>query len=146
MYLPLHIDLRGKKVLVVGFGRVGERRAHKLLKAGADVTVIDRNKVKVKRGMRSVQKFLQRDKVPSLKGYFLVVASTDDRALNEAICRKAKNDGCLINRADLFEDGNVIFPAVVKNGKGVISFTTFGRSPKLSKKIKEELEHGVSKY
>ena len=40
MLFPLHLDLRGKRVLVVGAGRVGVRRARAALEAGADVEVV----------------------------------------------------------------------------------------------------------
>lgn len=142
MYLPLHIDLRGKKVLVIGFGKVGKRRTEKLLKAGANVTVIDQKKMRTKRSMKFIQKNLPRNNLPSLKGYFLVVASTDDKKLNAAIARKAKREGCLVNRADFFRNGNVVFPAIVETSAGVLSFATLGRSPRLSKQIKEALERG----
>ena len=142
MYLPLHIDLRGKKVLVIGFGKVGKRRTEKLLKAGANVTVIDQKKMRTKRSMKFIQKNLPRNNLPSLKGYFLVIASTDDKKLNAAIARNAKREGCLVNRADFFRDGHVVFPAIVETSAGVLSFATLGRSPRLSKQIKEALERG----
>ncbi len=145
MYLPLHINLRGKKVLIIGLGKVGKRRAEKLLKAGASVTAIDRRKVRVKKGVRFIQKSLRRNDIPSLKKYFLVVASTDDKKLNAAIARNAKREGCLINRADLFKNGNILFPAVVKTGAGIISFATIGRNPRLSKQIKKALKHELPK-
>lgn len=140
MYLPLHIDLRGKRVLVIGLGKVGKRRAEKLLEAGASVTVIDRRKLRVKKGVQFAQKNLRLDNIPPLKGYFLVVASTDDEKLNAAITREAKHEGCLINRADLFRDGDVIFPAVVKKGPSILSFSTSGSNPRLSKQLKEAFE------
>jgi siroheme synthase-like protein len=142
MYLPLYIDPRGKKVLVIGLGKVGKRRVKKLLKAGASITVIDRKKVQTMKGVKFIQKNLRQNDIPSFKGYFLVVASTDDKKLNAAIARKAKREGCLVNRADFFKDGNVIFPAVVEISAGVLSFATLGRSPRLSKQLKEALEHG----
>jgi len=142
MYLPLFIDLRGKKVLVVGFGKVGRRRAEKLQKAGALVTVIDRRITSRKKGVKFVQKTLSTKDIPSLKGYFLVVVATDDKELNAAIARKARREGVLINRADNFRNGNVIFPAVVKTKGEIISFTTLGKNPQLSKKFKEMLERG----
>ena len=42
MFYPLFIDLKGKKVLVVGGGKVGTRRALYMLKAGAEVIVISK--------------------------------------------------------------------------------------------------------
>ncbi|MEW5994590.1 MAG: bifunctional precorrin-2 dehydrogenase/sirohydrochlorin ferrochelatase [Candidatus Hadarchaeota archaeon] len=143
MYLPLHVSLRGKKVLVVGFGKVGKRRAEKLLAAGADVTVVDKKKVRLKGRMGFVQKNLGPENMPSFRGYFLVVAATDDKKLNEEISKSAMRKGCLVNRADFFEGGNVIFPAVIEKDFGVFSFSTFGKNPRLSKKVKEELERGA---
>lgn len=140
MYLPLHIDLRGKRVLVIGLGKVGKRRAEKLSKAGAKVTGIDQKKVRVKKSVKFIQKKMRRDDFSHLKGYFLVVASTDDKKLNAAIARNAKREGCLVNRADLFENGDVIFPAIVRTGVGVLSFSTLGKSPQLSKQVKEALK------
>jgi len=145
MYLPLYINLRGKKVLVIGFGKIGKGRADKLLKAGASVTVIDRKKVRTNKRVKFIQKNLLQDNIPSLKGYFLVVISTYDKKLNAAIARKAKRESCLVNRVDLFRDGDVIFPAVVEMSAGVLSFATLGRSPRLSKRIKEALEHELPK-
>lgn len=145
MYLPLHIDLRGKKILVVGFGKVGKRRTEKLLRTGADITVIDRRKVRVKGNVKFIQKNLRPNNVPSLKGYFLVVAATDNKRLNAAISRNARRDGCLVNRVDFSKGGNVIFPAVVEMHAGIISFSTLGRKPRLSRQIKEAIERGVSK-
>jgi precorrin-2 dehydrogenase/sirohydrochlorin ferrochelatase len=145
MYLPLHIDMRGKKVLVVGFGKVGKKRAQKLLKAGASVSVIDKKETKPTKGIKLIRKKLTPDDLPSFKEFFLVVVSTNDEKLNAAIARKAKLEGCLVNRADAHPGGNVIFPAVVETGAGTISFTTFGKNPKLSKHIKEALERELSK-
>jgi len=142
MYLPLYIDFRKKKVLVVGLGRVGRKRAEKLLKFGASVTAIDRKKIKFKK-VRLIQRELHPDDIPPLKKYFLVVASTDDGKLNAAIAEKAKREGCLVSRADRFKGGNVIFPAVVETRAGMMSFTTFGKNPKLTKLIKEALELGL---
>jgi siroheme synthase-like protein len=144
MYLPLYIDIRGKEVLIIGMGEVGRRRAEKLLRAGAVVTAIDLRKLKMEK-VKFIQKNLRHDNIPSLKKYFLVVASTDDKKLNEAIVKKARQDGCLVNRADLFKNGDVIFPAVVETGAGIISFATLGKNPKLSKRIKEALENELPK-
>jgi precorrin-2 dehydrogenase/sirohydrochlorin ferrochelatase len=145
MYLPLHIDMRGKKVLIVGFGEVGKKRAQKLLKAGAGVSVIDQKKMRTTENIKLIRKKLAPNNLPSFKEFFLVVVSTNDTKLNAAIVRKAKLEGCLVNRADARRGGDVIFPAVVETGRGTISFTTFGKNPKLSKRVKEALERELSK-
>ena len=40
MTYPLHLDLTGRRVLVVGAGHVAERRITALLDEGADVVVV----------------------------------------------------------------------------------------------------------
>lgn len=142
--MPLYVDLRGKRVLVVGFGKVGKRRAEELKKAGARITVIDKMKLKCK-GMNFIKKKLHDKNIPPLRNYFLVVAATDNKRLNAAIAKKAAREHVLVNRADDFRGGDVIFPAIVRTKKNIISITTLGKDPKLSKEIKRTLEHVVSK-
>ncbi|MEM3723185.1 MAG: bifunctional precorrin-2 dehydrogenase/sirohydrochlorin ferrochelatase [Candidatus Hadarchaeales archaeon] len=144
MFLPLYVDLHGKRVLVIGLGKVGKRRARKLSDAGAEVTAIDQKKANVK-GIKFIRKKLTPESLPLFRGYFLVVASTDNTELNEAIAKKAMREGCLVNRADLHDGGDVIFPATVKVGEGVLSFSTFGKNPKISKRVKEVLERELSR-
>lgn len=144
MYLPLFIDLRGKKALIIGFGKVGRRRAEKLLKAGAIVTAMDRRSLEEVNGIEFIKKELHADDIPSLKGYFLVVASTNDEKLNAAIARKAKREGILVNRVDDFRAGDVIFPAAVEREGKILSFTTLGKDPRLSKRIEEIFGHVLS--
>ncbi|KXB03060.1 hypothetical protein AKJ45_02655 [candidate division MSBL1 archaeon SCGC-AAA261F19] len=143
MYLPLSINLKGKKALVIGAGKVGERRTHKLKNAGAKVTVIDKEPIKIE-GVKVIQKELKPNDLPPLKDYSLVVVATNDEGLNATITREAKKEGILINRADDFKAGNVIFPATVKAKDGTISISTFGEDPKLTRRVKELVESEFS--
>lgn len=143
MYFPLLINFSGKKVLVAGLGKVGRRRAQKLKDAGAIVTCVDRKMRKLK-GVQFYQKTLTQTDIPPLKDYFLVIAATDDRALNEAIAKKARRAGVLVSRVDDFEGGDVIFPAAVKVGEDLLAFTTFGKRPGFSKKVMEAMRNVIS--
>ncbi|HBR22381.1 MAG TPA: siroheme synthase, partial [Nitrospiraceae bacterium] len=40
VYYPVLLNLKGKKVIVAGGGKVAERKALPLLRSGAEVTVI----------------------------------------------------------------------------------------------------------
>jgi siroheme synthase-like protein len=138
-YFPLFLYMKNKQVLVVGGGKVGKRRATLLQQAGAKVTVIEPNIVHIP-GVRVLRKKLNIHKLPSFKKYFLVVAATDDPSLNSAISEKAKREGCLVNRADSYENGDVIFPAVAKTKNFTIAISSGGRNPRMSKRAKEVLE------
>ncbi len=141
MYLPLFINLAGKDVLVVGGGKIATRRALTLLKNGAQVTVISKKFTKElkDKDINLVEKDLRGESI-SLSKYFLVVIATDDEEVNEKISAAAMNEGILVNRADNFREGNVIFPLVSEIEGNLIAFTTLGKDPALSRKIREIIE------
>lgn len=144
MYLPLYIDLSGKKTVVFGLGKVGSRRAEKLRDSGAQVFGVDKRPVEIE-GVDMLQREIFPDNIPSLDEYFLVVAATDNRDLNSAIVEKARAEGVLANRTGKFDQGDVVFPAVVETEDEKISVTTLGEDPSLAKKAMELLEIEISK-
>ncbi|ADD04802.1 precorrin-2 oxidase / ferrochelatase [Natrialba magadii ATCC 43099] len=73
----------------------------------------------------------------------LVVAATDDEAVNDAIVTAARERGVLVNRADRAgerEPGSVVVPATVREDPVVVSIATGGTAPALSKYLRQELE------
>ncbi|KXB01739.1 hypothetical protein AKJ41_00480 [candidate division MSBL1 archaeon SCGC-AAA259O05] len=144
MYLPLYINMEGRKAIVFGLGNVGRRRAEKLRDSGADVVGIDRRNVDID-GIDTLQRKLTPDSIPPLDDYFLAVAATSDSELNSLIARKAEDEGVLVNQAGDSGEGDVIFPAVTRAGGGKISVTTLGDDPSLAREAKELLENEVSK-
>lgn len=142
-YFPLCLDLDGKKVFVIGGGKVAERKVIPLLDCGADVTVISpsiteklRNLFK-KGKLRYLPKAYKRG---DLKGAFLVISATGEKGINMEVSEEAESRGCLYNVVDNPEASNFIVPSSVKRGGLLISISTSGASPALSKKIRKELE------
>lgn len=141
-YYPVLLGLEGKKCVVVGGGEVAERKIHSLLKAGASVYVISpllkKSLIKYTRDKRiSYIKSDYQKKI--LKNTFLVIAATDDKALNSEVSRDAGSLGILVNVVDSPILSNFIVPAVLRNRDLIISISTSGKAPILSKKIKEDL-------
>lgn len=129
----------------MGLGEVGRRRAIKLRDHGAKVVAMDRKPVHLE-SVTTIQRELEIEDIPPVDNYFLVVAATNDEKLNASLAKKAKSSGVLINRAGNFEEGDLIFPAVVETDDNSISVTTFGKDPRLVKKIKGLIEDGLSNY
>lgn len=74
-----------------------------------------------------------------LTGAFLAVAATDSEEVNSVVARDAKSLGilcCVASRSDL---GNTIMPSVLRRGDLLLSVTTSGASPALSRTITERL-------
>jgi precorrin-2 dehydrogenase/sirohydrochlorin ferrochelatase len=75
-----------------------------------------------------------------LKGAFLVIGATDDRAVNDRIFRDARRRKVLANIVDDPGRCDFVLPALCRQGDLVITVATGGRSPALAKKLRRELE------
>lgn len=139
-YYPAFINLCGKKCVVVGGGKVAERKVASLLSTGADVMVIspvltDTIEKHKKRGR--IRHIRRNYRSGDLKGAFLVIAATSDERIN----RKVSDDApCLVNVADKPEMANFIVPSVVNRGPMTIAVSTSGASPAIARAVRKELE------
>ena len=147
MFYPLFLNLKGKKALVVGGGRIGTKRALTLNKYGADVTVVSKefSKELIKdHRIKLIKKDLLKDKI-RLDRFFLVVTATNNPNVNDRISKLAKRNGILTNRADNHKEGDVVFRMTTKVKGHVLAFTTLGENPKVSKRIKGLIENEFSR-
>lgn len=140
LYYPAFIDLRGKKCVVVGGGKVAERKVMALLKAGAAVEVISPQLTGLLRRWSSKGRIRHREREyrkGDLGGAFLVIAATADEAVNRKISRQAP---CLVNVVDVPELANFIVPSVLERGDLTIAVSTAGASPAFAGTVRRELE------
>lgn len=141
-YLPLFINLEGKKCVVVGGGKVAERKIKTLLKYGANITVVSPEITK------NIAKLVEKKKIQYLKkkyssedieDAFLVIAATSDSSINQQILNDAKflvnsvESSLSINSSNI----SVIFPALFERDSLQIAVST--DFPALSKTIRDEL-------
>lgn len=141
-YYPIAVDLQDKKVVVVGGGTVAKRKIDALLQCGADVYIISRElKPGLKRLLKEGKvKLIGRKLIKTyLKGAFLIIASTDDSALNLKVSAYAKKMGIPVNVVDQPADSDFIVPSVIRRGHLLIAVSTSGKSPALAKRIRERL-------
>lgn len=143
-FYPAFLNLKGEKVIVVGGGKVAERKIAALLKTGADVTVISPEitrkieKEKQRAGLKHIHRQYRKG---DLKNAFLVIAATDSPGVNDMVSKDAP---CLINVVDTPHLCNFIVPSVIKRGPLTIAISTSGVSPALSRSIRKELEKSFS--
>lgn len=142
-YYPVNLDIRGRRCLVVGGGRVGARKARTLVQCGAVVTVVSPmiasaiSQLAEKGSIALRKRPYQTD---DLTGMFLVIGATDDEDLNRRIHTDAESRGMLCNIADRPEICNFTLPAIVQRGDFMMAISTAGKSPAFAKHIRKRLE------
>jgi precorrin-2 dehydrogenase/sirohydrochlorin ferrochelatase len=139
-YFPVFLNLRSQKAVVIGGGKVAERKTLMLLKAGACVKLISPRITGKLQGLkkRGLLTHIKRNyRKGDLRDAFLVIAGTSSAQTNAQIAQDAQH---LINVIDTPSEGNFIAPSVVKRGPLTIAISTEGLSPAVSKTIRKELE------
>ncbi|MBW1912691.1 MAG: hypothetical protein JRI43_05915 [Deltaproteobacteria bacterium] len=99
-YYPILVDIEGQKVIVVGGGRVAQRKIEALLQHGADVHVISRDLTpSLERYVQDGRiSFLGREfKTDEIMGAFLVIAATDDPETNHKVSQAAKDQTVILS-------------------------------------------------
>ncbi|MBH5317177.1 bifunctional precorrin-2 dehydrogenase/sirohydrochlorin ferrochelatase [Paenibacillus sp. GSMTC-2017] len=143
-YYPIVLQLKGRQCLIVGGGKVAERKLSGLLDAGADrITVISPEATDFIREMAELQRIqwlVRQVEIHDLKQVWLVIAATNNRETNDIIVKEADRLGILSSNADSGAKGSFITPSVMRSGELMIAVTSSGVSPSLSKLIKRELE------
>jgi precorrin-2 dehydrogenase/sirohydrochlorin ferrochelatase len=150
-YYPVFLDIEGKSVLVVGGGRVAERKVSSLLEAGALVTVL------APRLTKELSRLSKKRKAPkithikgayakgALEGFSLVIGASNSLATNKAVSKEANILAVPVNIVDNAKLSNFIVPAVVKRGELKIAISTGGQSPFMAKAIKESFDEMLPK-
>ena len=109
---PLTLRLSGRRVTVVGGGRVAARRVSTLLAAGARVVVIDASPGAGILALADQLEVLSRPYAAGdLAGSWLVHACTADPVIQEAVAAEAEAAGIWCVRADSSDSTSAITPA-----------------------------------
>ena len=153
MWFPLFINLENKKVLVIGGGKVAAKKIEKILEYGADITVVTKNVVEEKLLQLENIKIENNQKIENdkakieklVKGYFLVIAATDNEELNENIANVCDSNGMLINNVSSKIKMNAMFGGIVKNSEFQIAISTSGKNCKRSRAMKSEIQKVLDK-
>lgn len=142
-YLPLFADLAGRPVLVVGGGDIAARKIELLRRAGARIQIASRELCPELQTLLDEQQLewlatafepAQLDKV------FLVIAATDDNALNAHVYDEANARHKLVNVVDDQPKCSFIFPSIVDRSPLVVAISSSGTAPVLARMLREKLE------
>ena len=139
---PIMLRLKGKKTVVVGGGKVAERKVKGLLGTGALVSVVSPELTDELLRLARDGDIIWLDRTFSkddIQDAFLVFAATNDEGVNQFV-RSVAKDHQLVMVADDPEGSDFHVPAQVQRGRLSITVSTGGASPILAGKIREQLE------
>ncbi|MFJ3487314.1 siroheme synthase CysG [Pseudomonas sp. NPDC090202] len=142
-FLPLFHKLQGARVLVVGGGEIALRKSRLLADAGAVLRVVApeigtelRELIDTSSGEQLLRGYSEAD----LHGCVLVIAATDDEALNAQVSADSRQRGVPVNVVDAPALCSVIFPAIVDRSPLVVAVSSGGDAPVLARLIRAKLE------
>ena len=145
MLYPLNVDLSGRSLILVGGGKVAERKVRGILSAGKEtsICVIAPKITMVLQEHAAAGRLCWKQACYAdgmLEGAFLVYAATDLRKVNAAVAAEAKRRGIPVNVIDDPAASTFQVPASIRRGELILSVSTAGGSPALSRAIRMELE------
>ena len=150
---PISLKLQQQPCLIVGGGHIAYRKAVLLAKAGAVIHVIapeiESNLLEIVESSQG--QYVQAPFSPDiqLRNYRLVIAATNDKAVNIQVFEACEAEKILVNSVDDPPHCRFMVPAIIDRSPLVVSIATNGTSPVLSRQIRTQLEatipHGMGK-
>lgn len=149
---PVFLQIAGRKCVIIGGGRIGERRAKKLLKNRAKVSVISKDFTRPLLKMASkvgrerlylIQKEYGYGDIPG--DALLVFECVGDEKIAESIAKECKEKKLLFNSSSCPHLSDFLVPASVKRGNLEIAISTYGKTPSVSRALREKIEEVLPK-
>lgn len=146
---PIFLRLESLETLIVGGGHVGLEKLSAILKnsPSARITLVARDIQPAIRDLATEHPNVRLEernfKLWDLWDKDLVLLATDNRLLHESIRRFARNRHLLVNVADTPDLCDFYLGSVVTRGNLKIGISTNGKSPTISKRMREYLEEAL---
>jgi len=142
-FLPIFLRLEQQPCVVVGGGEVAARKVHLLRGAGAQVTLVAPALCPSLQRLHVEQDIVWRDgefTAQDLDQAVLVVAATNDAAVNRQVSALARQQRIPVNVVDQPALCSFIFPSIIDRSPVVVAISTGGSSPVLARMLRARLE------
>jgi len=142
-YYPLAVKLEKKLVVVVGGGKIAQRKVQALRKAKASIRLVSPTATP---GLKALHKKGAIDWVSrhvqnkDLRNAYIVVAATNELKSNQVVSRWARQRKIWVNVVDQPALSDFISPARFYTKNAIITVYTDGKEPELSRDIKNFLK------
>jgi len=141
------LNLQGKKIIIIGGGNEAQKRINAILKQDCDIIVIsDSTNAQINKLVKTKKIKLKKQKITNTKFISkfrpdIIITTTNDKKINQKIINNAKKEKILAYSSDNPEDSDFSNPAII-DFENIIQIAIFtgGKSPAMSKKIKDRSE------
>jgi siroheme synthase-like protein len=141
-FLPVGLNVQGKRCVVAGGGKIGARKVQTLLRAGARVTLVSPEAIEEMVELATSGEITWTQETfenSHLGGAFLAVVATDDETLNALMVDEARRLGILVCDASSADRSQVIFGALHEDEGVTVAVFTDGRDPSQARKTRDEI-------
>ena len=141
--LPIFFNIARRPCIVIGGGDIALRKVSMLLRAQGDVTVVSPDlhaDLQVLRSEGKIKHIAQTFVPSQLQGACLVIAATDDGAVNEAVSQTAKAENIPVNVVDAPELCTFTMGSIIDRSPVVIAVSSEGNAPVLARYIRTKIE------
>jgi len=142
-FLPVFFDIKGQPCTIIGGGDVAARKVAMLLHSGGKITVV------APRLCAALKEHADKGVITHVQALFspehlnhaiIVIAATNDRAVNKQVSEIAKAQRIPVNVVDDPEFCSFIMPSVIDRSPVIVAVSTGGASPVLARLLRARLE------
>lgn len=141
--LPIFMKIQGHRCVVIGGGEVAARKVTMLLKAKAAVEVIAPDlhiELATLVDAKTISYMAALFDPEQLDGAMLVIAATDDEAINVAVSQAARARSIPVNVVDSPDLCTFTMPSIVDRSPVVIAISSGGVAPVLARVVRSRIE------
>ena len=145
-FLPIFLNVKQRDCLVVGGGQVAARKVALLEKAGSAITVISPvlcDDLAAMAAANTISHISREFEDADISNQAVIIASTDDRNINERISAIAQERGIPVNVVDNPDLCSFMMPSIIDRSPVQIAVSTGGASPVLARLLRGRLESSI---
>ncbi|KUG04700.1 siroheme synthase / precorrin-2 oxidase [hydrocarbon metagenome] len=144
---PVYIDLTDKKCLVIGGGKVAERKICHLLDYGCSIMAVSpqaEKNIEQWADQELIEWYQREFQAQDIAGCFMVFVATDDYQINEKVSRMCRERGVMVNAVDDPPNCDFYVPSIVRRSSLALAISTGGKSPAFARRLRSELEEIIT--
>jgi len=144
---PVYLDLRKKKCLVIGGGKVAERKVDNLLEYGCKIRVISpqvEENIELWAAQGRIELFQRKFEEEDIEGIFIVFVATNDQRINKIVSDLCHERNILVNAVDDPPYCDFYVPSILRRNSLVLAISTQGKSPAFAGRLRRELEEIIT--